>query len=189
VPADAGAVAGALRALGVDDAVIKPLVGASGSGVERVSRGAEADALARAGERKRLERVLVQEFLEDVADGELAGVFFDGVFSHGLGRVPAAGEFRINTRYGGRMLAADLAAPVVGEMTAVLGLLPERPLYARIDGLLRGGREFVLTRARPRPGLGGPLRRRAFAAAGGLTTSRTSAGDRRGPASRARCGR
>jgi glutathione synthase/RimK-type ligase-like ATP-grasp enzyme len=155
VPADAGAVAAALQALGVDDAVMKPLVGASGFGVERVSRGAEADALARAGERKRLDRVLVQEFLGDIADGELAGVFFEGVFSHGLRRVPAAGEFRINTRYGGRMLAADLAAPVVEEMTAVLELLPERPLYARIDGLLRGGREFVLMEVEVNePGLG-----------------------------------
>jgi hypothetical protein len=53
------------------------------------------------------------------------------------------------------MLAADLAAPVVEEMTAVLELLPERPLYARIDGLLRGGREFVLMEVEVNePGLG-----------------------------------
>jgi glutathione synthase/RimK-type ligase-like ATP-grasp enzyme len=68
-----------------------------------------------------VERVLVQEFLPEIAAGELAGVFFDGVFSHGLRRVPATGEFRINARYGGRMLAADLAAPVVWEMRRCWG--------------------------------------------------------------------
>jgi glutathione synthase/RimK-type ligase-like ATP-grasp enzyme len=152
--ANPAAVAAAMDRLGLRDAVIKPLVGASGFGVERVTRGDEAAALARAGAHKTAERVLVQEFLPAIAAGELAGVFFDGTFSHGLRRVPAPGEFRINARYGGRMEAADIAPGIVAQMRDVLALLPERPLYARVDGVVDGERFVVMEVEVNEPGLG-----------------------------------
>jgi glutathione synthase/RimK-type ligase-like ATP-grasp enzyme len=135
VAATPAAVAEALAGLGLDDAVLKPAIGASGFGVERVRRGDEAAALARARLRKPMDEALVQEFLAGVEGGELAGVFFDGVVSHGLRRIPAPGEFRINAQYGGRMEATTLSEPVVRQMTAVLTLLPTPALYARVDGI------------------------------------------------------
>ena len=141
--ADPGAVAAALVALDLRQAVIKPLFGASGAGVERVTAGGEAAALARAQARKPTERVLVQELLPGIEQGELAGVFFDGVFSHGARRVPAPGEFRVNAQYGGRMEAAAVSPPLVSEMAAVLALLPASALYARVDGVVVDGRFVV----------------------------------------------
>jgi glutathione synthase/RimK-type ligase-like ATP-grasp enzyme len=152
--AEPAAVASAMTALGVRNAVIKPVVGASGFGVERVERGGEAEALARALARKPTDRVLVQEFVAGITDGELAGVFFDGVFSHGLRRLPAAGEFRINAQYGGRMEPATLAPDVVAAMTAVVALLPARPLYARVDGVVDAGRFVLIEVEVNEPGLG-----------------------------------
>jgi glutathione synthase/RimK-type ligase-like ATP-grasp enzyme len=144
VPAAAGAIAEALERLDLREAVIKPLFGASGFGVERVSRGREAEALARAQARKTADRLLVQELVAGIEQhGELAGVFFDGVFSHGLLRRPAAGEFRVNSQYGGKMEATTLEPAVVREMASVLALLPAPPMYARVDGLAVDGR-FVL---------------------------------------------
>ena len=154
VPAGAAEIAGALDALGVDEAVIKPLVGASGFGVERVRRGEEAAALERARSRKTLDRLLVQEVVAGIEDGELAGVFFDGVFSHALRRVPARGDFRVNSQYGGRMEAASLAAHTVVAMTAVLSLVPDRTLYARVDGVAQGERFVVMEVEVNEPGLG-----------------------------------
>ena len=157
--AEPGAVAAAMTALGLHDAVIKPVIGASGFGVERVSRGGEADTLARALARKPTAQVLVQEFLAEIVDGELAGVFFDGVFSHGLRRVPVAGEFRINTQYGGRTEATLVPPEIVDQMRAVLRLLPTVPLYCRVDGAVQG-REFVLMEVEVNePGLGLDLAR------------------------------
>jgi hypothetical protein len=152
--AEPAAVAAAMTTLGLHDAVIKPLIGASGFGVERVARGGEAGALARAIARKPTAQVLVQEFLTEIADGELGGVFFDGVFSHGLRRVPVAGEFRINSQYGGRMEAVTLAPDVVDAMATVLALLPERPLYARVDGVVHAGRFMLIEVEVNEPGLG-----------------------------------
>jgi glutathione synthase/RimK-type ligase-like ATP-grasp enzyme len=154
VRADGGVVADALRRLGVTDAVLKPTVGASGFGVERVRRGAEAEALSRLRAVKPSGHVLVQEFVSDIAGGELAGVFFDGAFSHGLRRVPAPQEFRVNSQYGGRLEAATLSDDTIRQMTAVLRLLPGDPLYARVDGVLRDGRFLLMEVEVNEPGLG-----------------------------------
>jgi len=152
--AEPAAVARAMSALGIDDAVVKPLIGASGFGVERARRGEEAAALARARAHKRLDRILVQEFVPSIDAGEQAGIFFDGVFSHGLRRTAAPGEFRINSQYGGRMEALVIAPAIVDQMRAVLRLLPEPPLYCRVDGVVQGG-EFVLMEVEVNePGLG-----------------------------------
>ena len=154
VAAEPTAITEALRALDLREAVIKPLIGASGFGVERVRRGTEAADLQRARTRKRFDRVLVQEFVTEIRDGELAGVFFDGVFSHGLWRRPAPGEFRINAQYGGTMEAAALPPGIVEEMTGVLSMLPGSALYARVDGVVRD-RRFVLIEVEVNePGLG-----------------------------------
>ena len=152
--AEPAAVAAALAALGLGDAVLKPLIGASGFGVERVRAGDEVSALARARAGKPTDRVLVQEFLPGIAAGEVAGVFFGGRFSHALRRLPAPGEFRINSRYGGRMEAATLPDDVITHMRRVLALLPEAPMYARIDGVA-SDREFVTMEVEVNePGLG-----------------------------------
>ena len=152
--AEPAAVAAAIEALGLAEAVIKPMIGASGFGVERVSRGAEREALARAAARKVQDRVLVQEFLPGIAAGELSGVFFDGEFSHAFRRVASPGEFRINAQYGGRMEATELDDAIAAQMRQVLRLLPERPLYARIDGVVDAGRFVVMEVEVNEPGLG-----------------------------------
>jgi glutathione synthase/RimK-type ligase-like ATP-grasp enzyme len=154
VAATPAAVADALAALGLDEAVLKPAIGASGFGVERVRRGQETAALARARLRKAMDEALVQEFVAGIEDGEVGGVFFEGVFSHGLRRLPAPGEFRVNAQYGGRMEAITLPVTVVRRMAAVLALLPARALYARVDGIAGAGGFTLMEVEVNEPGLG-----------------------------------
>lgn len=148
------AIARALETLGLREAVIKPLIGASGFGVERVLRGEEAAALARAQAAKTLDRVLVQQMIAGLEHGELAGVFFDGVFSHGLRRVPAPGDFRVNSQYGGTTSAEALPPAIVSAMAGVLALLPAQPLYARVDGVAGDDGFTVMELEVIEPGLG-----------------------------------
>jgi len=154
VDGDAAMLSDALERMALREAVIKPTVGASGVGVERVSRGHEADALRRLRALTRSPRLLVQEFIPEVAAGEIAGVFFGGTFSHGLRRVPGPGEFRVNSQYGGRMEAAALEDATIVAMTRVLNMLPSEPLYARIDGVPRDGRFVLMEVEVNEPGLG-----------------------------------
>jgi glutathione synthase/RimK-type ligase-like ATP-grasp enzyme len=154
VDADAQAIAGALDRLQLTDAVIKPTVGASGVAVERVARGREAETLTRLRGVRRSTKLLVQKFVPEVTAGEVAGVFLGGVFSHGLRRVPTPGEFRVNSQYGGRLEATTLDGSTVAAMSRIVGLLPQEPLYARIDGVCRE-EDFVLMEVEVNePGLG-----------------------------------
>ena len=86
-------------------AVVKPATGGGGHSVELLSRDTVADAVPRlaAGD------VLVQEFLPEIAEGELSMVYFDGVFSHAIRKRPPEGEFRSNSRYGPTRAAGDAA--------------------------------------------------------------------------------
>jgi hypothetical protein len=78
----------------------------------------EAAALGRLLAVKSTEHLLVQEFVPEISAGELAGVFLDGVFSHGLRRVPARHEFRVNSQYEGRLEPATLTDDTIRQMAA-----------------------------------------------------------------------
>jgi glutathione synthase/RimK-type ligase-like ATP-grasp enzyme len=81
-------------------------------------------------------------------------VFFDGVFSHGLLRRPAPGDFRVNWQYGGSMEATALDPAIVRDMAFVLALLPAPALYARVDGVAVDGRFVLMEVEVNEPGLG-----------------------------------
>ncbi len=88
--------------------------------------------------------VLVQEFLPEIAEGELSLVYFDGVFSHAIRKRPPPGEFRVNSRFGATR-SAETPSPDVAEQGATaLRALPELPLYARVDGVVRDGALIVI---------------------------------------------
>lgn len=153
VALDSDRIARALDARGWDRAVLKPAIGASGVGVGVVERGRVAEALD--GLRSLADRpFLLQEFVPEVVAGELAGVFLGGAYSHGLRRVPAPGEFRVNTRYGGTMEAAALDPATVAAMAAALGALPLPAVYARVDGVRQGEAFLVMEVEVNEPALG-----------------------------------
>ncbi|ANJ27471.1 ATP-grasp domain-containing protein [Agromyces aureus] len=141
-PADAPRLLAAVDRAGWSSLVLKPAVGAGGSGVER------ADAAGLAAVLRGLPpgvEVLVQPFAPAILDeGELSFVFLGGALSHVLRKRPAAGDFRAHPIYGGTVERADAAADDVAQVAAMLGRLPFELLYARIDVVRFGGRLAVL---------------------------------------------
>ncbi|CAN5920394.1 hypothetical protein BH11PSE3_BH11PSE3_45470 [soil metagenome] len=125
-------------------AVVKPATGASGYCVELMTRDEVATSVGRLEGEVRATGVLVQEFLPEIAEGELSLVYFDGAFSHAIRKRPSHGEFRVNSRFGAAR-ARETPSPAVTEQgAAALRVLPERPLYARVDGVVREGLLIVL---------------------------------------------
>ena len=110
--------------------VIKPQVGASGAGVELVEPDAVADALRTM---QTPGGLVIQDFVADIGDGEWALVFFGGDYSHAFQRVPAAGEFRINKKFGGTVRPGEPDQALKDLARDVLMLLPAAPAYARVD--------------------------------------------------------
>lgn len=132
--ADAAAVAAAFDALGTEDVVVKPVVGASAWRQCRVRRGRPLpppDELPPAA-------ALIQPFLPAAAEeGEYAYVFFAGNFSHCALRVPAPGDYRVQSMYGGRERAHRPSPQDLVRARSVLDAVDPLPLYARVD-LVRG---------------------------------------------------
>ncbi len=144
VAAEIDAIEKAFAQTGWARAVVKPATGASGYSVELVARGDVAAAVTRLPAEARSAGVLVQEFLPEIDDGELSLVYFDGVFSHAVRKRPPNGEFRVNSRFGATRSAETPSHDVAEQGAKALRALPELPLYARVDGVIRDGELIVI---------------------------------------------
>lgn len=128
--ADAAAIAQAFDALGVDELVVKPRVGAGAVRLARIKRG---DALPPA-EKLPAGACLIQPFLPSVpAEGEISYLFFGGVFSHAVRKIPKAGDFRVQSAYGAREIVHEPAPDELDGARAALAAVDADLLYARVD--------------------------------------------------------
>jgi glutathione synthase/RimK-type ligase-like ATP-grasp enzyme len=88
--------------------------------------------------------VLVQPFVDEVPrDGEYSLIFIDGEYSHAAIKRAAGAEFRVQTEHGGSVAAIEADPWLIEAGSRVLNALPEVPLYARVDGIMRGD-DFLL---------------------------------------------
>jgi glutathione synthase/RimK-type ligase-like ATP-grasp enzyme len=89
------------------------------------------------------ESYLAQPFMEEILQGELSFMFFNGNFSHSTLKVPKAGDFRVQSEYGGTVqkINTDIAhLQAAGKYVEKYG---KGTLYARVDGIISNG-TFVL---------------------------------------------
>ncbi|PHR91617.1 MAG: hypothetical protein COA69_10490 [Robiginitomaculum sp.] len=81
---------------------------------------------------------LIQPFLPSVEEeGEYSFLYFGGSFSHALLKRPKAGDYRVQSIYGGQEEAYTPTKEERAQAHAVLDVLDFTPLYARVD-FLRG---------------------------------------------------
>lgn len=137
VPCEPSAIGHVFDETGWAQAVVKPASGASGHSVELLRRATLTAQIAGLADEARLSGVVVQEFLPEIAEGELSLVYFDGVFSHAIRKRPPPGEFRSNSRYNPTRTDETPPPAVTQQGAACLAALPEMPLYARVDGVVR----------------------------------------------------
>lgn len=136
------AVAAAFETLGSDDVVWKRQVGAGAYGQHRVRRGEEAPAMEHP--------MMAQPFVPAIAtEGEHSFVFVGGGPSHALLKRARAGDYRIQSLYGGVEEAVDPAPADLAAAGAVMAALARArpadppPLYARVD-MVRGDEGLLL---------------------------------------------
>lgn len=112
------------------DLVFKRQVGAGADGQYRLSPGDPLPNMPHP--------MMVQPFLKQIQDeGELSFIFIDGAFCHALQKQAKPGDYRIQSTYGGHETAIRPSKDDLKTAQAVLALLDEPPLYARVD-MLRG---------------------------------------------------
>jgi glutathione synthase/RimK-type ligase-like ATP-grasp enzyme len=176
-----------LEATGFDDVVCKPAVSAGAFGTFRLRRGqldadaAAAELAAALPELARRGPLLVQPFLPEVAQaGEWSLLYFAGELHHAVVKRPAAGDFRVQEKHGGRTTAAPPPAELVAVAAQALAAAtraipgpappPDPLLYARVDLVVSGGRPWLMELEVLEPAL--------FLAASNGTTAAGTAADR-----------
>jgi len=131
-----------VHAEGWQRVVVKPAISASGYETHSVASPFDAGAYDTIARVSSLCDVLVQPFVEEIPrDGELSFTFIDGRFSHAaLKRArPGGGEFRVQTEHGGSVETTSVETGLVAQAARVLAAIDDVPLYARVDGVARGG--------------------------------------------------
>lgn len=83
---------------------------------------------------------IVQPFMKEIFKGEWSFLFFNGVYSHCLLKVPKDGEFRVQYYYGGSVNVQETADQYIQEASAYVKQFAEGCLYARVDGLVVNGK-------------------------------------------------
>lgn len=117
-------------------AVIKPAISADARNTYKVNLACPSE---KAHGEKLLQRLLgekemvVQEFQENIAEGELSLICIDGEVVHAILKVPQQGDFRVQHSYGG---STKIYTPSVEETNfarSIFKSLPAVPTYARVD--------------------------------------------------------
>jgi glutathione synthase/RimK-type ligase-like ATP-grasp enzyme len=121
-------------------AVVKPAVSATAYETWRVGPVVTPEDERRFHRLSRERAVMVQPYLDGIEQGELSLVFFAGRFSHAVLKRPRAGDFRVQTDFGGTVEPIRPDAAVVEQARRALLSAPGPTLYARVDGCLVDGR-------------------------------------------------
>jgi hypothetical protein len=121
-----------------NDCVFKPVVSASAFLTHRTNIDrAENDQLIFENALKH-SAVLVQPFAADICtNGEWSLIFFNGIFSHAVNKMPKKGDFRTQPGHGSTIAQAMPPNGLENEAKRLVLDLPQLPLYARVDSLWR----------------------------------------------------
>jgi glutathione synthase/RimK-type ligase-like ATP-grasp enzyme len=88
--------------------------------------------------------VMVQKFMDSIVrGGEWSLMFFSGNFSHAVLKKATHGDFRVQNDFGGTFVAADPPAFVSNTAQKIISSI-DVTLYARVDGVIEGGRFFLM---------------------------------------------
>lgn len=124
-------LASELRERGWDEAVIKPVVDLGARNLRRARADEAQEALAAVLARQ---GAMVQPFLPSLeSEGELSLIYLEGRLSHAVRKYPAAGDFRVQSIWGGTVEPAEPRSRHVEVAERALSQLDEPPLYARVD--------------------------------------------------------
>lgn len=121
---------------GWGEAIVKPVISANATRTWRVARSDVSDMSSRVAESMAIGDVMLQPFIPEIQTrGEWSMMFIDGEFSHAVRKLPTAGDFRVQTTFGGASVADTPSKDVLTVARRAVEAAPERTLYARVDGI------------------------------------------------------
>ena len=89
--------------------------------------------------------LIIQKFSEEIiTQGELSLIYFNKKYSHAVRKKAKAGEFRVQSQYGGKHETYFPKKNLLLQIDKILSMIDEPLLYARIDGYLNENNIFFL---------------------------------------------
>ena len=134
-----------LREEGWAEAVLKPVVSAGARRTRLVRPDTVSDGTLFLAEQLTQRDMMVQPYVAEVSTvGEISVLYFNGIFSHAVRKIPASGDFRVQTEHGGRVLSVTPTSEELAAAQRVLDAMGSDTLYARVDLLPAKGGELRL---------------------------------------------
>ncbi len=125
--------------------IIKPAISATAHRTFRL-RGEDAEEWRSSFQNLLAESdLLVQPYLEEIEqEGELSLIYIGSRFSHAICKLPKKGDFRVQSEFGGRVRETAPEPDIKSQARAILDKVSGDWVYARVDGLLVGGRFLLM---------------------------------------------
>jgi len=132
-----------LAGTGWAEAVVKPVVDLGARNLYRARAGEGSAALETVLQRG---EAMVQPFFPSLEDqGELSLIYVQGRFTHAVRKRPAAGDFRVQSIWGGTASREEPTGAELELAESALAEFKEAPLYARVDVVAGpGGEPFLM---------------------------------------------
>lgn len=125
-----------LKTAGLSEAVVKPIISASGHRTFRTSPESASLHQKEFDEIVHSSGAIVQEYLHGVRDeGEWSFLFFGGRFSHTVLKKPASHEFRVQEEHGGEYFSELPDKDLIRQAEDIVRRVNYPLLYARADGI------------------------------------------------------
>ena len=123
--------------------IIKPCISAGAKNTLLLTRDNVSSIQAEINGLLANESFLVQPFMEEILQGELSFMFFNGNFSHSILKVPKTGDFRVQSEHGGTVEKINTDIAHLQAATKYVEKYGKGTLYARVDGII-SNESFVL---------------------------------------------
>jgi hypothetical protein len=127
-----------------EEAVIKPVLSGTAQGAWRLDATRVREQAAEIEAYYANRALMLQPFERGiVAEGEYSMMYFNGVHSHSILKVPKAGDFRVQEEHGSEILPVLPEPALLAAGHAAIAAVGQKLLYARAD-LVRSGEVFRL---------------------------------------------
>ena len=132
------------KLFGTDNLIIKPTISGGAKNTFHVKKENWEEIAIELEKLLNYESFMIQPFIDEVVNiGEYSYVFFNGIFSHAVLKSAKSGDFRVQHFFGGQVSIIQPSEDQLGYLQNLVNDFAKGTLYARVDGVWKGG-EFLL---------------------------------------------
>ncbi|QXV63851.1 hypothetical protein INP83_12120 [Mucilaginibacter sp. 21P] len=138
-----GEIMSLFDSLSSDEIVIKPCISAGSKNTVKFNRMTVKDSLTVVEDIIADGDTIVQPFIQEINNGELSFVFFNGQYSHTVLKKPKSGDFRVQQFLGGTIEPFCPNEYLINTVSSYVAEFSVDTFYSRVDGVIIDGK-FVL---------------------------------------------